>query len=58
MVCHPLHGQAEELLMKLEENLLLLLEDDLKRPRQAWIREEMEKVEDFCYTCKPKYQKL
>ena len=25
MVCHPLHGQAEELLMKLEENLLLLL---------------------------------
>ena len=32
MVCHPLHGQAEELLMKLEENLmLLLLEDDLKR---------------------------
>ena len=38
MVCHPLHGQAEELLMKLEENLLLLLlllEDDLKRPRQV-----------------------
>ena len=59
MVCHPLHGQAKELLMKLEENLLLLLlEDDLKRPRQAWIREEMERVEDFCYTCKPKYQKL
>ena len=36
MVCHPLHGQAEELLMKLEENLLLLLlEDDLKRPGQV-----------------------
>ena len=36
MVCHPLHRQAEELLMKLEENLLLLLqEDDLKRPRQV-----------------------
>ena len=33
MVCHSLHGQAEELLMKLEENmLLLLLEDNLKRP--------------------------
>ena len=38
MVCHPLHGQAEELLMKLEENLLLLLlEDDLKRPRQVLV---------------------
>ena len=36
MVCHPLHGQAEELLMKLEENLLLLLlEDDLKRPEHV-----------------------
>ena len=23
--CHPLPGQAEELLMKLEENLLMLL---------------------------------
>ena len=33
MACHPLHGQSKELLMKLEENLLLLLqEDDLKRP--------------------------
>ena len=30
MVCHPLHGQAEELLMKLEGNLLLL-----KRPGQV-----------------------
>ena len=57
MVCHPLHGQAEELLMKLEENLLLLLllacpmklygvlggwlmlvllEDNLKRPRHSF----------------------
>ena len=36
MVCHPLHGQAEKLLMKLEENLLLLLlKDDLKRPGQV-----------------------
>ena len=36
MVCHPLHGQAEDLLMKLEENLLLLLlEDDLKRYGQV-----------------------
>ena len=36
MVCHPLHGQAEELLMKLEENLLLLFqEDDFKRPGQV-----------------------
>ena len=38
MGCHPLLGPAEELLMKLEENLLLLvvlLEDDLKRPRQV-----------------------
>ena len=36
MVCHPLHGQAEELLMKLEENLLLLLlKDDLNRPGQV-----------------------
>ena len=55
MGCHPLPGQAEKLLMKLEENLLLLLlacpmklwrvlggwlllvllEDDLKRPRQV-----------------------
>ena len=35
MVCHPLHGQIEELLMKLEENLLLLLqEDDMKRRGQ------------------------
>ena len=25
MGCHPLPGQAKELLMKLEENLLLLL---------------------------------
>ena len=39
MVCHPLHGQAEELLMKLEENLLLLLlEDDLKRPGQVLMK--------------------
>ena len=38
MVSHPLHGQAKELLMKLEENfLLLLLEDDLKRPGQVLI---------------------
>ena len=29
MVCHPLHGQVEELLMKLEESPLLL-----KRPGQ------------------------
>ena len=36
VVCHPLHGQAEELLMKLEKNLLLLLqEDDLKRLGQV-----------------------
>ena len=35
MVRHPLHEQAEELLMKLEENRLLLVEDDLKRPGQV-----------------------
>ena len=23
----------------------------------AWIREEMERVEDFCYTCKTKLKK-
>ena len=34
MVCHPLHGQVEELLMKLEEKLLLLLLL-LKRPGQV-----------------------
>ena len=37
MVCHPLYGLVEELLMKLEENLLLLLEDDLKRPGQVLV---------------------
>ena len=38
MVCHPLHGQVKELLMKLEENLLLLLlllKDYLKMPGQV-----------------------
>ena len=37
MGCHPLPGQAEDLLMKLEEKLLLLvlLKDDLKRPGQV-----------------------
>ena len=38
MACHPLHGQVEEMLMKLEENLLLLLlEDDLKRLGQVLV---------------------
>ena len=26
-------------------------------PGHAWIREEVDRVEDLCYTCKPKYQK-
>ena len=26
-------------------------------PGHAWIREEMERVEDFCYTYKTKFQK-
>ena len=69
MVSHPLHGQAEELLMKLEENLLSSRgwrgrahprpkTVPSTGPGHAWIREEMERVEDFCYTYKPKYQKL
>ena len=27
-------------------------------PGHALIREEMERVEDLCYTCKPKYKKI
>ena len=41
VVCHPLHRQAEE--------LLLLL---LQKESSAW-RQEVERVEDLCYTCKP-----
>ena len=44
MVCHPLHGQAEELLMKLEENLLLLL---LKRPGQVLMERKEAGLGDF-----------
>ena len=27
-------------------------------PCHSWIREEMERVEDYCYTCTTEYQNL